>query len=155
MSRIELLPGRSRYNLVGRQPSWVYHKIASAGLNTLAGGRPVTATESNPDLVAPSIVRGGYAEFTELTDGGLFYHLAKNKLPLVIYSMDLSNAGTITSIQTVSFSDPLVVLRDIQPLVALNIPFTVASGEMIQVISAGKVVGVLASQVLPDLGAYV
>ena len=143
MPSVPLLPNRARYNLVTVHPAWMYQSLAAGVLTGFTGVRPVTAEEADPTKVDPSVVVGGLSDFTDLEDGGMFYHLAKTKRTVLVKAVDLSLSGVVASIQLVRFDDPGTVTRDIQPLMEAVpfVPFRIAPNEMIKVVSAGTRLG--------------
>lgn len=149
MSRIELIGTRARYNLVGNQPAWVFHRMKPA--NEMTGVRPVydSGVEADPDKNDPSLVRAGYAEFkgaTGLELGGLFYHLAKNKRPIIIHSVE--GASAITKASTVSFTDLSTEIRVITAEIQASpfSPIVLSPGEVLKIEGPlGTEFGVLAS----------
>lgn len=130
---------RSRYHYVTMQHSWLYHKGA------LNGNRVTRATQPNPDLIDPNIVRGGYIEFNTLNNGGLFYELGKCGRAIEVYAIDKSNADVISSVVTVNFKNPAEQIRDITSLINADVftPFVLAPYEILKVVASGTTFGLM------------
>lgn len=86
---VPLRSGRYFANIVGHQPAWVYHTMASGSLD---GQAPATSSKGVGE-VDPE-VKAGMATFKDLTQGGLFTLLGHYKKPLVIEDMD-AGGGTV------------------------------------------------------------
>lgn len=145
MSLIPFTGARGHYRVVTDTPTWLYHARSSGGLT---GVRATTLVESDPEKIAPSSIIAGLVKFTDLVDGGLFHEIAKFGKSVLIRAVDLSGAGTISSIQTVNFTNPLEVIRDILPLVQASPfePFTLAPNEMIKVVCSSSKIGFFISE---------
>lgn len=124
---------RPRYRILDTSPSWVYHKMAAG--SSLSGAAPRTTSLAEADL--DPAVSAGMAEFSGLSQGGLFTHLGRYMQPLLIEAVDNQAGATIT-----------IVSQDGTTLRALptSLPFAVGPGELIKATggSAGGRVGVLA-----------
>lgn len=118
MSNVPFLPGRSRYQIVGTKPTWVYH------LGTLNGAKPLQAGKT-ADEVDP-VVSAGRVEYQSLTEGGLFSHLGNYNEALVVEAVDVSGSVTLVT------KDGTLVRN------APTAPFKVAPGEYLKVATGTK-----------------
>lgn len=126
------LPGRSRYNVVNTTATWCYHHMANGV--ALTGDAPRTAAKTASEL--DPVVSAGKAEFSNLTEGGLFTLQANAKKTLVIDAIDNPGNATIA-----------ILNRDgtHQRTAPTSTPFKVMSSEVIKASggSAGGYIGVL------------
>jgi len=123
----------THYSIVHNTATWCYHKMEPS--SSLNGGAPRTAT--TVEAATFPTVKGGRADYSALTKGGLFTLVANARKPLVVEAIDNPSTATITLIdrntQSLSRTAPATT------------PFVVSANEVIKVSggSAGSYVGVL------------
>lgn len=141
---VPFIAGRSRYQLIGLDPAWIFHKMA-AGV-TFDKKMARTTLLTSPEL-DPSIENGS-ASFLELSEGGVFDTVATAKKSMVIE--DLLNGGGATL--------DIVALKDLKAAqdgagietapkfrdIPASFPFTLAPGETIRAFggATGSIVGI-------------
>ena len=111
-----------RYKLVNEMPIWVYHNMAPA---VCFDAQPAESATQGPDEIEPTVSAGAVI-FSDLTHGGLFDFIAREKKPIIVE--DLVNPGG----GTVSLVDPVANTTRVAPATT---PFVVAPGEIISVTS--------------------
>ena len=119
-NNVPFLPGRKRSSIVNLTTTWCYHRMATG--SALSGEAPRTATVDEASLDPK--VSAGYAEFTNLTKGGLFTIQGKSRSPLIVSAIDNPAGATLT----------LVLLSDLNRSRAVpdTFPFKMCGGEMLK-----------------------
>jgi hypothetical protein len=118
-NNVPFLPGRSRYHLLGNNPTWIYHRMTAG--SALDGTAPRTAT-TNEELTDPKVYPGE-GSWENLTKGGLFTLLAKYGHPYIVDAVD-NQAGATLSIVTQAGASIRAVPG--------TTPFKVGAGEVLK-----------------------
>jgi hypothetical protein len=128
-NNVPQLAGRARYNILGMNPTWVYHEMATGA--TAAGEAPRSAAKTEAEI--DPTVKAGRARWTDLTKGGLFTMLAHAKQPIIVEAIDNAGSATLTIVDSQGNQ-----LRTVPN----TLPFKVAPGECLKAsggASGGKV----------------
>jgi hypothetical protein len=125
---VPFIGSRKRYSILGLNLTWIYHRMAGGA--SLNGAAPKTAS-LEPNAVDPT-VSAGRAEFTALTEGGLFTLLGNYRRPVLVESVDNAAGATLT----------IVDKNNVQLRTA---PLKMAPGEYFKAAggSAGSHIGIL------------
>lgn len=109
---------RPRFSIVGTSPCWHYHRMDAGA--PLDGTAPRSVADNEAEIDPE--VSAGLAEWTALTKGGLFTHLAKAKQSVIVEATDISGGVTTT---IVDFAGNLI--RTLP-----TAPFRLAPGEVLK-----------------------
>jgi len=123
----------AHYSIVHNTPTWCYQKMTLGA--SLDGGAPRTAS-TNEAATMPT-VKGGRADYTALTKGGLFTLVANARKALVVEAIDNPGTAVITLVDRNSPSSSRTA--------PATVPFVVSSSEVIKATggAAGSYVGIL------------
>ena len=120
---VPFLAGRARYQVLGTNPTWVYHEMAAG--QTMAGEAPRSATKTEAEI--DPTVGGGKARWADLTKGGLFTLLAHYKRAMVVEAVDNPGSATLAIVDSTGAN----------PRTPPAAPFRVGPGECLKVTGGG------------------
>lgn len=122
---VTFLPGRSRYNILTTEPTWVFHKMAAG--QTLNGTAPERTAET-ADVCDPTTVSAGYAMWDTLSKGGLFTFLGNYKSSIIVEAIDNVGSATLTLVDRAG--NPIRNMPS-------TVPFKIGAGETIKAVGGG------------------
>lgn len=130
---------RARYQILGLNLTWIYHRMAGGVM--LNGAAPKTAS-LEPAAVDPT-VSAGRAEYTDLTEGGLFTLLGNYRRAVLVEAVDNAAGATLTIVDSAG-----ALLRN-----APTAPFKMAPGEYFKASggAAGSYIGILVREEKTEL----